>query len=136
MTRPNDEPCRSGRRVHRALAAGAIFAATLALTSSGYAAQKHPKKAAAPKPVAVAASTILPEHKPPVPAERVAGAPQAAPSPQPESAASLQTVTVTAPASSLTAREKQIFNEAVKAAAKRNWSKALSTVATAHNPLL
>ncbi len=87
--------------------------------------------AAAPASNASPASTtiILPERKPPVP---VAKGPPAPPSP------GLPTIEVTAPApaSTLTGREKEIFSQAVRAAARREWSKARATVATARNPLL
>ena len=133
----NDEPSQVWRRVCKGLAAVAILIAALAFTTSVFAAQKQAKKAARPKSSAAAIAhpkpVILPEHKPPAPPERAAAASDASTA---ETAAYMPAVTVTASASTLSAREKQIFSEAIKAAAKNNWGKAHAIVATAHNPLL
>ena len=83
-------------------------------------------------------SVILPERKPPVPPPKTTAA-----KPAPDAAAAvppppapMQAVTVTAQASTLSAREKNALNEAVKAATKRNWAKAREAIAVARNPLL
>ena len=118
MTWSNGKPSRGVRRMLKSTAALAIFA-TLASFQPALAAQ-----ADKPKP-----SKILPERKPPVPAARSAVAPS--------EGAVIPAMTVTAPAASpLTAREKNALNEAVKAAAKRQWGKARAAVAGTRNPLL
>ncbi len=81
---------------------------------------------------------ILPERKPPVPPAKTPPAKAAAATPAPETLepAPMQALTVTAQASSLSTRDKNALNEAVKAAMKRNWPKARAAIAVAHNPLL
>ena len=82
----------------------------------------------APSPEPRIGSLILPERKPPVPAAKSSSVPPPA--------AALPTLNVTAPAPTLTMREKEIFTQAVKAATRREWSRARATVATARHPLL
>ena len=76
------------------------------------------------------AKVILPERKPTPPPPRTSAAPAV------ETAAPTPSVTVSVPASTLSTREKQILNEAMKSAQKRQWAKARSTIALARNPLL
>ena len=90
------------------------------------------------------AGKVVPARKAPVAAKKAPKkAPQkAAQKSGPEATApapteSVPAVTVTAPPPALlTAREKTILTEAIKAAVKHNWPKARSTIATARNPLL
>ncbi len=84
------------------------------------------------------AKVILPERKPTAPPARTASGSAAKPATQApaETAAPTPSVTVSVPASTLSTREKQVLNEALKFAQKRQWSKARSTVALARNPLL
>jgi len=88
---------------------------------------------ASPAPPAHAgqsAQQILPERKPPVPPTKNA-APAASANPL-----VLPNVKVSAPASNLSAREKDLLSQAINLAKRRNWSKARSTVQLARNPLL
>ncbi len=122
MKSSNDTPSRAGRRKQTCFAAVAILA--LFTAAPAFAAQSAKPPSSKPVP-----SKILPERKPPVP-------PRAAAAEIPSSPQALPAVTVTVPASSLSAREKLALNEAVKAAAKRQWGKARAAVAGTRNPLL
>ena len=131
MTMPSaDETFTTGRRGPKR-PAGVVVLAALAVTWFAAPAQA----AAASRPSK--ATTILPDHKPPVPAAKEPPAPNSAPEPAAVDApAAVQTITVTALPTGLTQREREIFSQAIKAATKNTWSKARTTVATARNPLL
>ncbi len=105
------------------------------------------QKPAAAKPAAKKAVAKKPAAKKPVAAKKPA--PPPAPRTTPDKSATqgalapqepIQNLVVTAPGppppSLLTTRERDLFNQAVKAAAKHDWSKARSTVNGTRNPLL
>jgi soluble lytic murein transglycosylase len=71
---------------------------------------------------------ILPERKPPVPAAKKGAAPAAQSSAIPTT--SVPEISVLMP------RDKEIFAQAMRAVAKREWSKAQTLAATSRNPLL
>lgn len=106
----------------KSTAAAAFLTAALA-AAPAMAAQSAKAQAVKPQP-----SKILPERKPPVPATAATVVP--------DDGGFVPNVTVTAMASPLTTREKNALNEAVKAAAKRQWGKAKAAVAGTRNPLL
>jgi len=78
-----------------------------------------------------AAKQILPERKPPVPPAKASSNPAPAANPM-----VLPNVKVTAPASNLTARGRDLLRQAITLAKRRDWSKARSTIQLARNPML
>ena len=88
-------------------------------------APKAPVKAQAKAPAKAKAKAKTAAKKP--------AAPVTAPATNPVSDV---TVTAPAPVAPLSARDKEIFAQAMKAAAKRDWSKARAAIANTRNPLL
>ena len=108
--------------------APAAHAAPKASAPAKKAPQKPAKKPA--KKVAKKSAAPIQTHAAP------SAAAAASPPPLAAAPAPMANVTVTAAPPPLTARDKDIFAQAIKAAAKHNWPKARSTIATAHNALL
>ncbi len=114
---------------HKGPAAFAVLLGLIAALSGLPALAADDVPSPAPRP----GSVILPERKPPVPAAKSSSAPTpAAASPALDGTA----LDGTALGPTLTMREKEIFSQAVKAATRREWSRARATVATARHPLL
>lgn len=120
-----------GRRIRRA-ALTCILSGIMAGVMSGLLAARPADAQDAPAPTKPASSLILPLPKPPVPVDRPAAPIFTPPSSQPAAAAA-------APSSAprvLSARDRELFTQAVRAAAKRQWSSARQAAARASHPLI